>query len=571
MKSIKNIKPSDIPLHILKENYPEHAKLKLAHIALTEKDYDSLRALFDAMQDPYVILDKAMETLNVEAFEVIINKSKDNEEKTEKLTQYLNNNDDDDDDDSFHDFTGEMNSFEQRENISKIIKLIVEFLNKEDITLELLKEFILYHTREEFEDLVKLKEIDLTQDKFNELDTSPYELDPFKAILFEKHSISDYILHKNPPGGILDLLLSRTYSDELNLEEISTIYRNLYNLSPISKEIITYTAALISKDNSIKIRFDKDIGTDYNSSQNLISINTDYMKDPISNIESIIIHEMGHYIYEQLFKTDSRPFSFDKLTDFINQHKAIENDPYMEDSFIYKIFYNQAKTEEIKEILDEVHQYEKAARKPIEMAAKLLKMDVKELDEYIDSNDLTEFFKDNSYIDIFHLNDSIAHESDIYSYYESIDINIMSNIYKIYYSENNICSPNNPLLPEEPIYILKWVTEYFLPRIVEELKLSPTQIHFLERIADYVNRGKHLLDEKGREDGDYERHIELTVRATELRASGVEEELVESFKELEQIHIKTSSPRICDFIHNSDVASISFDGEDGSLYTCLEI
>ena len=198
-----------------------------------------------------------------------------------------------------------MNSFEQKENMSKIFKLILECLNKDDITLKILQNFTLFITKEEFEVFIHTKKIDLTQDKFNELDISSYKLEPFKAILFKNHSISDYILTKTAPGGILGLLLSRTYSDELSIEEISNIYHKLYDLSPISKEIITYTAALISKNNSIKIRFDKDIGTHYNPLQNLININTDFMKESIFNIESVVIHEMGHYIYEQLFKTDS--------------------------------------------------------------------------------------------------------------------------------------------------------------------------------------------------------------------------------------------------------------------------
>ena len=119
--------------------------------------------------------------------------------------------------------------------------------------------------------------------------------------------------------------------------------------------------------------------------------------------------------------------------------------------------------------------------------------------------------------------------------------------------------------------IVKWAVEEFLPNLVKKWHLSPTQIHFLERIADYVNRGTHLLSEKGRDEDDYERHVELTVRASELRAAGVEQEIIDSFQGLEQIHIQTASPKICEFIHTSDVASLSFDGEVSQMYVCLNV
>ena len=120
--------------------------------------------------------------------------------------------------------------------------------------------------------------------------------------------------------------------------------------------------------------------------------------------------------------------------------------------------------------------------------------------------------------------------------------------------------------------VFTWATEQFLPKLVREFGYSPTEIHFLERFADYVNRGTHLLSEKGREEDDYERHVELTVRASELRAAGVEQEIIDSFEYLERFHIKTASPKICDFIHASDVVALSFDNNIlGQNYTCLTV
>ena len=281
---------------------------------------------------------------------------------------------------------------------------------------------------------------------------------------------------------------------------------------------------------------------------------------------------MGHYIYEQLFETGSKPFSFEKLKNFTKDHRNEINDNYLKEGWAYEFIYNTSKAEEIKQILDEPMQYEKVARQPIIMAAKLLKMNVNDLDRYVDSNDIAEYFKDHSYIDLFLINSHSRFGVDIYG--GSISIDIMNNIYNIYYSKHNICHIDNPLIIrtlETTKDILKWVTEEFLYEIVTKFDLSPTKIHFLERIADYVNRGTHILDPNGRSEDDDERHVELTVRSTELRAAGVEPELIESFVGIEQIHIKTASPKICDFILSSEISYFSFDGEGSSLYTCLEV
>ena len=388
------------------KSYPEYAKLKLVDKALLDKDYDSLDVLFDAMENPYLIIAKASHMLDAQALKIIITKAKASDEGIEKLTQYCDFKKLVVDGSSSYDFTGEINSAEETAKASEVIKLILEFQNKDNISLKSLEIISRLVTKKEFEDFIKIKGIELTQDAFKGLDLTCYKFDRFEPLLLKKYSISYYIL-KHPTSGLLDLLLSRTHSDELTVDEVSNIYHKLYELSPISKEIITYTAALISKNNSIKIIFDKNIGTHYDPDQNIVQIDTAmFMKEVIFNIESVVIHELGHYIYEQLFKTGSRPFSFEELTKFIKQHKADINDPYMKESWAYKYFYNNSRAEEIKKILDEAMQYEQVARKPLEMAAKLLRMDYQEFDKYVDSNDIAEYFKDHSYIDLFYLSAS---------------------------------------------------------------------------------------------------------------------------------------------------------------------
>lgn len=556
--------------------YPEHAKIKLAKKVLLKHDYDSFNQIIYSMDNPYVLLDKLLNALDIPAIELLLNRGKSSPEHLMILEEYCSFQrlfSDDYSDDYSLNYDNELNSKEKNIKIAKVIKLLLEFQEAENITTEILQHLTFFLSKEEFYKFTTDKEIDLNNEKFQDFKPSIYILQETLPILFQKYSLDDFVFKRDTPDlNILDILLSRTYSSKLKVEEISNIYRSLYNLSSIAKEILHYTAALISKGNSIKILFGDDIDTtNYNPISNHIQIDNKFSKETIFNIESVLIHELGHYIYEQVFEADSQPFDFKELREFVNQHRENLDDPYVDDSIIYQLIFNDSKILEYKNLFQSNFEYEKVARKPIELAAKLLGINIKSLDEYISSNDLAEYFKDHSYIDLFYLN-----TAQTLNYAENIDIGVFDNVYNIYLAEHNLCyAESYPLIYAPTISkkdVIHWSQEEFLPELVNKLKLTPTQIHFLERIADYVNRGTHLLDEKGREEDDYERHAELIVRSSELRAAKVEPEIIESFKGLEEIHIKTASPKICSYILESEVASLPFEvGMVGETYSCLTV
>ncbi len=192
--------------------------------------------------------------------------------------------------------------------------------------------------------------------------------------------------------------------------------------------------------------------------------------------------------------------------------------------------------------------YEQAARKPIDTAAELLHFNIDEYAKYNYTQQYTEYFKDNSYIDLFYLNGAI--KLDIETKFNSSNIPdyIYNPLVKIYLEER---SPYNIELSSKE-EIINWNLEQFLPKIIYDFNLSPYEIHFLERIGDYVNRGDHILDKTYNyrvSSKVSEKYVELIVRSMELKASNIE--IDNCFKELDNFHSMFVSPYINKEIHDA--------------------
>jgi hypothetical protein len=420
-------------------------------------------------------------------------------------------------------------------------------------------------SKQEFEEFCKNKALDITTEKFKNLELSQYKFEGLEPLL------------KLEDGNhtVLNLLLSRTFSDKLNMQEIKEIYTKLYNLDDIAREKLIYTAALISQNNTIKIVFGEGTSSYYAAEQNIIKVENNFISEPIFNTESVLIHEIGHFVYEQINNNKALPFSLKSLKTLAkNIAKNIAEDfedPFIQATAIYKIISDQKQISQFmntaKDQTTEILEYEKVARVPVDKAAELLLVDSKEYDKYLFTQEYTEYFKLNSYIDLFFLNALAGFKADKVACQATAD-HVFDNILKMYMSLHNTCANTHPFLPDiTRAEIEKWATEEYLPQIVKELNLSSEQVHFLDRIADYINRGEHLLDDSGDENDKY---VELIVRSQELKAAGLSSELTDSFKGLDQFHITHVSQHICEAIQSSEVASMVFDIEMiGEAYECL--
>lgn len=59
-------------------------------------------------------------------------------------------------------------------------------------------------------------------------------------------------------SNLINLLLSRTFSTLITKIQARTMYNKLFNIDPIAKQMLAYTAMKIAQNNSIKIVFEKD-------------------------------------------------------------------------------------------------------------------------------------------------------------------------------------------------------------------------------------------------------------------------------------------------------------------------
>ena len=266
------------------------------------------------------------------------------------------------------------------------------------------------------------------------------------------------------------------------------------------------------------------------------------------------------------------PFDINPLIKFLQPAiKDIENDQFFnkDATILYRILSDQNKIENLYNLSIPFLQYEVAAKKPIDKAAELLLVNKAEYDKYLFTQEYTEYFKQNSYIDVFFLNADAAFSTEKKTESSTPD-HVFDNILSIYLANHDDCTINNPFSKittrEE---IIRWTVEEFLPKIVTELNLSPKQIHFLERIADYINRGEHLLEGSGScSNNENEKYVELIVRAMELKAAKVGDDITASFQSLEQYHIQYVSPAICTAIENSGIDSMKFDAMNDEIFKC---
>ncbi len=460
-----------------------------------------------------------------------------------------------------------INKYQDSNNLktTQILKIILLAKNKDTITLDELQQLADSIPQQEFEEFCQKKKLDLTINKFKTLELSQYKfanLEPLLKLGNEKLTI-------------LNLLLSRTFSDKLTSEEINKIYTDLYNLDPISKEIITYTASLISKNNSIKILFSEGTSSYYLPKQNIIKIENSFINKIIFNIASVVIHEMSHFIYYQVYKNGAMPFSLVSINNFISKNSDATKDPFVYQHNSNPNTINSLISQEV-EIMAPIMEYERVARTLVDKASELILVNPQEYSKYIFASEYTEWLKQNSYIDLFAFSSMLDNQADR-NVDSSVPDHIFDNIHKIYLSEQGKCEVKSAL--ENPFYypreeVITWVKEVGLPNYISKLNLSPTQVHFVQRVADYISRGEHLLHESNNKFcsnyAKHEKYAEGIVRCMEFKAAGLDADLTDACKGLEYFHIKYVSPDLCKDIQSSEAVAMPFDaGMLGEVYQCL--
>lgn len=520
---------------------------KMAENALQRKDYVSLKKVL-VIGDFYLakgIIEEIYETLSIEALDEVKDILK---EKINDTTIY---------------YGIDLSEIVSVEDIIKFIpgkgivldrewvreetaKFLIKLLGiKEKINVDELQIFSSFVDKDTFYELIDSKNISLEDDKFKGLSIDHYELEA-RNPLFEEESRD---------SSVVDVLLSKTYSKTLGQEDVRSIYEGLYNNNSVmARDIMAYSAFSILNGSKVKIVFEPDISSFYDPAKSMVQVSTGLKYDT----SAIAIHELGHYMLDSLFETRALPYNLKPFLYSINPLlvSVMENlDNYgMEDSLtslveLRKIYDDNY--EKISGLLLPMLSHQKGAVQVLSKAAELMKFNATGIEKYSSLTSSSNFFKDNSPINLFISSswgffESLKVQSGKDDIYEAIaeDEDLKVSIllaYENYVGECSMEEKQFPLMSIQPQdediedlkYISKVVIEEYFPKFAEELGLTNTQEMFLARVQDLVSRGcpyyGYELNCK-----NYEKDVELIVRYPELVAAGVEQDILDSFSGLVQ-------------------------------------
>ena len=363
-------------------------------------------------------------------------------------------------------------------------------------------------------------------------------------------------------NSIEDILLTHTYSYSMNLTEVRSIYSNLLNNSKMASDVMHYAAINIINGDDLKIFFGpkfEGFEGGYIPFLNYVIVNPSYAK--FTN-ENVAIHELSHYALCNLNpNTRCAPFDISKLS-FLNSAQ--------DDLYGYRLNSNMGEVKFFQELKDDASiflQYEQAAKLVFIKAGKLLGLSEEEFAPYSFSKDFILYFKDNSLIDLFfnspsltfsqkkvnsqayyqYINEFYPEQSinkqlnfeDLKSYYELCPVKVNFEYISLLRFEENDNVRNQ----------IDFVKDYYFSYFKDQKNLTDNQVWFLERMADLVNREKDIYDIKSSYYNEhapnyYQYYVELIVRYPELKASNMDQDILDSFSGLIQFWECNVSPLI---------------------------
>lgn len=434
----------------------------------------------------------------------------------------------------------------------KILYIADQFLSlKENVTKSDLENYAKVASLPKLFKLMLDKKVNLEQMNLN---FPQYEVEYHKPMLIG----SKY-------NSIEDVLLTHTYSYSKNISEVRQIYSNLLHNSKMASDVMHYTAINIIEGDNLKIFFGpkfEGFEGGYIPFLNYVIINPTSGK---FSSESIAIHELSHYALCNINpNTGCAPFDISKLNYFSSTQDDLYghhiNNQVSIDTKEVK-FFQDFKTDATIFL-----QYEQAAKLVIIKAGKLLGISEDKFDPYVFSKDFILCLKDNSLIDLF-LNAqnftlsqkkvfAQAYHQYLEEFYPGQCVNKQVNF------ESLINSETCPVeLSYEYISSLRFddqdnfynqvsfVKDYYFSYYKNSINLTENQNWFLERIADLVNREKDIYDIRPSYYNEnspsyYQYYIELIVRYPELKSSGMDQDILDSFVGLEQFFDDNISPKI---------------------------
>jgi hypothetical protein len=374
------------------------------------------------------------------------------------------------------------------------------------------------------------------------------------------------LLTSNSYNSIEDILLTHTYAENKNATEVRAIYTHLLNEnSKMANEALKYTALNILKGDDIKIFFGPKFGDfegGYMPFLNYVIVNP--TSEKISDA-AVAIHEIGHYLFCNL-TPDAGCFPFDnskiKLLSSTqdNQYGFFLNQTNANNSSEIKYF------SELNKVNNVFLHYEIAAKPIFIKMGELLGLNKNALDPYVLSKDSILYLKDNTLIDLFlgtektTLSHMKAYAEAYYQYSKEFPgTSLNENLTFIEDKKTDaICFAKPSYQDIENLRFddqqnlsnqIDFVKNYYLPYFINKMNLTDNQVWFLNRMSEMFNREKDIYEIGasyfGESQPKYSQYyIELIVRYPEFIASGMDQDILDSFTNLVEYYESAASPLV---------------------------
>lgn len=371
--------------------------------------------------------------------------------------------------------------------IVKAVKICIEY--KKEFSLADIHNIHAVLPSEDFVSFIKMKNIDLNNPLYKEFSFEDYSV--FNPLLTLEQGAQSFTM--------TELLLSRTNATGIPTEEVVSFYDQLSAYKDVSvRAVMQLTAASIAdKSSDLKIFFRPNVPSEYDQALNHVVIDTNTHHDFIT-LKPVIIHELGHYLFNHLYKSNLLPYNF----------KILEGENiFNPENFIdaSTTFYNKWSS-----LLGARIEYVNAGKDFVNLAANIL--GCPSFDYFKEELRIS---YDALYIDepLVYYSKFICPEINLISHElgieESIDklpqdqtsedhaqedFDHTISAYNFYRKMENFNSTANPISRDVNLETAAHAVEKeLLPYFLDSLSLTSSKLYVVKRVNDWINRGEGLI------------------------------------------------------------------------------
>jgi len=411
-----------------------------------------------------------------------------------------------------------------KEFAKSALKIIID--KKNSFLCDELQDISYIFSKQEFEDFIQTKKINLDDKQYKELKLYNNDLEGLTPL---------YEITDQESVNITEALLTRTFSKDMPLEQIVQIYDILSNAKDETiKAVMSLTAAsILDGSSNVRILFKTDAESFYCESMNLVMINANDIFGN-SKVKATVIHELAHYFFGHLYKSCFLPINYPLLEGLKIGPNSMDTDaPHkITESHIF----NHANTP-LTSIALAHYSHIVAEKSFVNLAVKLLSCEEAVSEHFVKSDEIIKHAKftcpeinlirtivpdANSGGSVLQLQNE---ESVSCTYDYDFELSHYY-FFRKHENDNSTISICRDFTPEK---VKDLVHSTLLPDFMEKWSPSNMELYIVQRVNDWINRGYEIfkINQVAREE---ERLAELLVRFPEFVAVGVSNDIMEQLQ-----------------------------------------